>query len=64
MQNNAPKKKESSDIGGTLLAITTEEKNLEVLISDDCKMRKQCTLALEKANTILGYITKGILLYV
>lgn len=33
------------DIRGTVLASTTEEKYLGVLISDDCKMSKQCDQA-------------------
>lgn len=56
-KNNALKE---YNIGGTGLASTTEEIDLEVLISDNCKMSKQCDQAVGKVNIILGCITRGV----
>jgi len=40
----------------TQLRVLSEERDLEIIVSDDLKCEKQCTAAVEQANKILGMI--------
>jgi len=40
----------------TQLQVVSEERDLEITVSDDLKSEKQCTAAVKQANKILGMI--------
>lgn len=44
----------------TILPRTKEKKDLGELISDDCKMSKQCGLVMGKAQRFLGCLARRI----
>ena len=47
-------------IGGTWLDSSTCERVLDVLVDHHLRMSQQCDVAAKKANTVLGYINRGI----
>ena len=50
-------------LNGTTLSITTEEKDLGVIITDNLKPSQQCAAAARKGNQILGQIRRGFTCY-
>jgi hypothetical protein len=49
----------SYSMGGVVLDVVKEEKDLGVIIQDDLKVSKQCTKAVTTANKILGMISRA-----
>ena len=45
---------------GSELAVTDQERDLEVVVDSSMKMSTQCAAAVKKANSMLGIIRKGI----
>jgi ribonuclease P/MRP protein subunit RPP40 len=50
-------------LNGTALSITSEEKDLRVIIKDNLKPSQQCAVAARKENQILGQIRRGFTCY-
>jgi ribonuclease P/MRP protein subunit RPP40 len=53
----------SYTLNGTPLSITTEERDLGVIITDNLKPSQQCAVAASKGNQILGQIRRGFTCY-
>ena len=47
------------EMGGTILSITENEKDLEGTMSANMKVSEQCIIAASKGNQVLGMIRSG-----
>ena len=56
--NKNNKYKTEYKIGDKKLGVVTDEKDLEVIISNDLKVAKQCIKSANKGNQILGMISR------
>ena len=50
----------SYTLGGVDIDKSNSEKDLEVLLSQDLRPREQCISAKNRANRVLGFITKSV----
>jgi len=57
--NNNNNKHANHDVNDVQLECVLEEKDLDVIISEDLKWQKQCSEAVRKANRMLGMIKRN-----
>jgi len=56
---NNPKVGLNYVMDATKLQVVSEERGLGIIVSDDLKWEKQCTVAVKQANKILGMIKRN-----
>ena len=59
--NNNNNKHANYDVNDVQLECVLEEKDLDVIISEDLKWQKQCSEAVRKANRMLGMIKRNFI---